>query len=184
MTEACDGGEAVAKAIECRPDVIFMDLVMPVLDGFEATRQIRQILDLSEVVIIASSASVFEQNREKSRMAGCDDFLPKPIRTESLFAILRQYTGIEWEYEETPVTDPASERERSEEFLVPPTEELQALYDSAKKGQIVAVRQYIAKLEQSGKEYEPFAAALRPYAKGFNLKQLCEFLESYVEETA
>ena len=71
-----------------------------------------------------------------------------------------------------------------EALLAPPTEELQDLYDSAKKGQIVAVRQYIAKLEQSGKEYGPFAAALRPYAKGFNLKQLCEFLESYVEETA
>ena len=183
VTEACDGEEAVAKAVECRPDVIFMDLVMPVLDGFEATRQIRQLSALKEMVIIASSASVFEQNREKSRAAGCNDFLPKPIRTESLFAILRQYAGIEWEYEEVPVSDTLP-HVRSEAFLAPPTEELQALYDSAKKGQIVVVRQYIAKLEQSGKDYEPFAAALRPYAKGFNLKQLCEFLESYVEETA
>ena len=183
VTEACDGREAVAKAVEGRPDVIFMDLVMPVMDGFEATRQIRQLSELKDVVIIASSASVFEQNREKSRMVGCDDFLPKPIRTESLFSILRQYTGIEWEYEEASGSPPLPNAS-SEEFLAPPTEELQALYDAAKKGQIVPVRQYLEKIEQSGKEYEPFAAALRPYIKGFNLKQLCEFLESYVEETA
>ena len=183
VTEAKDGREAVSKTIECRPDIIFMDLVMPVMDGFEAAQQIRQLSEVKDVVIIASSASVFEQNREKSRVAGCNDFLPKPLRAESLFEVIRQYLRLEWEYEAAPVPEPDSQ-EGPTKLVPPPIEELQHLYDSAKKGQIVAVRKHIEQFEKLGEEYQPFAAALRQHAKGFNLRKICVFLESYLEEKA
>ena len=174
-------GEAVDRTLEWRPDVILMDLIMPVMDGFEATRSIRQIPELKDVVVIASSASVFEQNRLKSLAVGCNDFLPKPIRTESLFALLQKHAGVEWEYEGIP--DPVSPNpEAPSELIPPPVVELQELYDSAKKGQIMGVREHIARLEQLETKFQPFTATLRQYAKGFNLRKLCEFLRPYLEE--
>ena len=183
VTEAGDGLEAVSKAVDCRPDVIFMDLVMPVMDGFEATQKIRQASELKDVVIVASSASVFEQNRQKSLNAGCNDFLPKPIRAESLFELLRRHLDIEWEYEASHMPEQQT-LEVTTKLVAPPIEELQHLYDSAKKGRIVAVRKHIEEFEKLGEKYQPFAAALRQYAKGFNLRKICEFVESYLEEKA
>ena len=181
ISESKDGREALARTLEWRPDVILMDLVMPVMDGFEATRQIRQVPELKDVVVIASSASVFEQNRQNSLAAGCNDFLPKPIRTDSLFALLQQHAGVDWEYESALFPDYQTQS-TSSELIPPPTGELQELYNSAKKGQIMGVRERIAKLEQLGTKYQPFTATLRQYAKGFNLRKLCEFLRPYLEE--
>jgi len=180
ISESKDGREALARALEWRPDVIFMDLIMPVMDGFEATRQIRQVPELKEVIVIASSASVFEESRQNSLAVGCNDFLPKPIRTDSLFALLRQHVGVEWEYEGASI--PVSQPQGTPSVLIPPpTGELQGLYDLAKKGQIMGVREHIARLEQLGTKYKPFTATLRQYAKGFNLRKLCEFLRPYLE---
>ena len=180
IAEATDGREAVTRTLEWRPDVVLMDLLMPVMDGFEATRHIRQIPELKNVVVIASSASVFEQNRQNSLAAGCNDFLPKPIRTDSLFALLKQHAGVEWEYEGAPVSVDQC-HEAIAELIPPPSPTLQELYDMAKKGQIMGVRQHITSLEQLETKYQPFTATLRQYAKGFNLRKLCEFLKPYLE---
>ena len=180
MTEVCSGREAIDKSLVHRPDLIFMDLVMPDMDGFEATQRFRQSSELKNIVIIASSASVSDPSRQSSRDAGCDDFLPKPIRAESLFDILRQYVSIEWVYEDSGKED--TNPESSQSLIVPPKEELITLYEAAKKGQIVAVRQYIANIEHLEAKYGPFAVELRHFAKGFNLKKLCEYLRPYVEE--
>ena len=67
------------------PHVIIMDLIMPVMDGIEATRRIRQLPGGKDVTIIASSASVFEFNQQDSLKAGCNDILNKPIRADELF---------------------------------------------------------------------------------------------------
>jgi hypothetical protein len=135
---------------------------------------------LKDVVVIASSASVFEQNRQNSLAVGCNDFLPKPIRVESLFALLQQHAGVEWEYEGATVPEPHP-HETPSELIPPPTGELQELYDSAKKGQIMGVRERIGRLEKLETKYQPFTARLRQYAKGFNLRKLCEFLRPYLE---
>ena len=181
ISESKDGREAVARTLEWRPDVIFMDLVMPVMDGFEATRQIRQVPELKDVVVIASSASVFEENRQNSLAAGCNDFLPKPIRTDNLFALLRHHAHVDWEYDSAPFRE-VHTPESPSELIPPPTGELQDLYDSAKKGQIMGVREHLARLEQLETKFQPFTATVRHYAKGFNLRKLCEFLRPYLEE--
>ncbi len=183
ISECEDGREAVTRTLEWRPDVILMDLVMPVMDGFEATRHIRQIPEVKSVVVIASSASVFEQNRQNSLEAGCNDFLPKPIRTESLFALLQQHAGVEWQYEGSPEPGPQL-HETPLELIPPPAGELQELFDLAKKGKIMGVREHIARLEQLERKYQPFTVTLRQYAKGFNLRKLCEFLRPYLEKTS
>jgi CheY-like chemotaxis protein len=131
-------------------------------------------------VYLNNSASVFEQNRQNSLAVGCNDFLPKPIRTESLFALFEKHAGVEWEYEGAPEEE-FLYQETSSELIPPPTGELQELYESAKKGQIMRVREHLARLEQLERKYQPFTATIRHYAKGFNLRKLCEFLRPYLE---
>jgi CheY-like chemotaxis protein len=180
VSEARNGREGLAMAIDDRPDLILMDLVMPVMDGFESARRIRKTSELKDVIIIALSASVFEENRQKSRQAGCHDFLPKPLHAESLLEKIHDYLNLEWEYE-TERTIDSQKEDRDETFLSPPPEELTPLLDAVKKGRIMAIREHIDRIEQLGPSYIHFAAELRRLTKGFQLKQLTEFLSQYVE---
>ena len=77
---ACNGKEAVEKALTEAPDVVLMDIKMPLVDGLEATRQIKS--KRPELPIIALTANAFDTDRQKALAAGCDDFLSKPVNAE------------------------------------------------------------------------------------------------------
>ncbi len=180
LQEATNGEEAIERTHAFEPDIIFMDLVMPTMDGFAATQKIRQSSKHPQVVIIAVSASVFDHNRQQSLQAGCNDFLPKPINTDHLFRTLETYLDIQWEYQESSEKKLDS-TETQAEFILPPQDSLSRLMQLAQKGQIVGVRNEISQIEHMGKEYEPFVHELRGFTKTFQLKQLCEFVKPYVE---
>ena len=78
MVEAADGGEGVAKAKSERPDLILMDIQLPVLDGYETTRQIRADPNLKATPIIAVSSYAMKGDEEKARASGCDHYVTKP----------------------------------------------------------------------------------------------------------
>lgn len=80
---AHDGREAVAKALELRPDVILMDLQMPVLDGWEATRQVRADLRTHHIPIIAFTCHGLRRYADRSFEAGCTSFLEKPVSSNA-----------------------------------------------------------------------------------------------------
>ncbi len=108
--EASDGREAIEVFRELRPRVIFMDRRMPVVDGVEATREIRRLESLDgdagrRAVIIATTASVFEEDREEILANGCDDLVIKPFQESEIFEQLRRHAGIEFEYEDEAEAD-------------------------------------------------------------------------------
>ena len=107
IREAQDGREAIAKWQSWKPDLIWMDMQMPVIDGHEATRQIRAAGD-SGTVIVALSASAFEQDRERVLAEGCDDFVRKPFRAEELFAMLTKHLGVRFIFEDVAPPETAS----------------------------------------------------------------------------
>jgi two-component system cell cycle response regulator DivK len=76
---AVDGQEALTKARTEKPDLILMDLSLPVLDGWEATRRIKASLDLKDIPIIALTAHAMPTDEKKALDAGCDDFDTKPV---------------------------------------------------------------------------------------------------------
>ena len=93
VIEAVNGEEAVTLAEKERPDLILMDLSLPVMDGWEATRKIKSNDDLKSVPIIALTAHAMKGDEEKAKQAGCNDYLPKPIDENELFAKIAKYLG-------------------------------------------------------------------------------------------
>jgi two-component system cell cycle response regulator DivK len=86
---ATDGEQGVALAASERPDLVLMDLSLPVLDGWEATRRIKAAPETSRIPIIALSAHTMPGDAEKALAAGCDDFDTKPVELPRLLAKIR-----------------------------------------------------------------------------------------------
>ena len=89
LIEAVDGEEGVKLARSERPDLILMDIQLPVLDGYEATRRIRAIADLKSVPIIAVTSYALSGDEAKTREAGCDSYVAKPFSPRELLAKVR-----------------------------------------------------------------------------------------------
>lgn len=90
VTIAVDGKEGVDKAKAERPDIILMDINLPVMDGLEATRRIRGTQDLEGVPIIALTAHAMSDDRKKTLEAGCDDYHAKPVDLPKLLAQMEE----------------------------------------------------------------------------------------------
>jgi len=84
IVPAGNGEEACAKARSDRPDLILMDMHLPVMDGWEATRQLKGAADTKSIPIIALTADAMAGDREKAMQAGCDDYESKPIDMKAL----------------------------------------------------------------------------------------------------
>ena len=97
--EAANGSEAVAVFEQWRPHLIWMDMRMPVMDGHEATRRIKEKSADEETIIIALTASAFEEDRIKVLADGCDDFVRKPFRENEVFKMMQKYLGVRYLYE-------------------------------------------------------------------------------------
>jgi two-component system, cell cycle response regulator DivK len=93
MIEAADGREGVAKAKAERPDLILMDIQMPVMDGYDATRQIKTSAQTARIPIIAVSSFAMKGDEQKARASGCDSYVTKPYSPMQLLRVIRSYLG-------------------------------------------------------------------------------------------
>ncbi len=98
VREAVNGQEAIELWASFAPHLIWMDLRMPVLDGYAATRQIKAQPPGQTTVIIALTASAFEEERVLALAAGCDDFIRKPCRAAEIFEKMTHYLGVRYQY--------------------------------------------------------------------------------------
>lgn len=100
VRDAENGQQAIALWKEWQPHLIWMDMRMPVMDGYEATRYIKADLQSQKTVIIAFTASVFDEERAIVLAAGCDDFVRKPVPEKIVFEKMAQYLGVRYLYQE------------------------------------------------------------------------------------
>jgi two-component system cell cycle response regulator DivK len=93
VVEATDGVEALAQARAEHPDLILMDLALPNMDGWEATRQLKTNVETHAIPVVALTAVAMRGDEEQARAAGCDDYLSKPARPAAIRAVVKKYTG-------------------------------------------------------------------------------------------
>lgn len=91
VLEATDGAAGVAKALAERPDLILMDIQMPVMDGYEATRRIKADPVLQAIPIIAITSYALSGDEAKTRAAGCDGYIAKPHSPRELLRLIRSF---------------------------------------------------------------------------------------------
>ena len=153
-----------------------MDLVMPVKSGIEAIQELRLRPELAETVIVAVSASVLEADQERSRIAGADAFLPKPIQAQKLLDMLADHLGLAWEYKEG--VEAVVEYEQAD--IVPPSPEiLEALYRFARQYDYDGLSARLEEIE--GHPYQPFTSRIREMAKKYQMKEILQFIQHYME---
>lgn len=184
ISVADDGQQEIDFAQKLKPDCILTDLVMPVKTGFEAVKEIRNLPEVKDIVIIAISASVLDMDREKSRILGCDSFLPKPVDQIKLLAVLQEYLQLDWIYEEIEESSSdnltTTEANSTKILIAPPSEEMEILYELAMLGSMKKIRERAIYLEKLDKQYEPLADKLKELAQGFQEKAIVNLIEQYL----
>ncbi|MDD5332559.1 MAG: PAS domain S-box protein [Rhodoferax sp.] len=146
-----NGEQAVALFDSWRPQLIWMDRRMPVMDGLEATRRIRQLPGGREVKIVAVTASVFTEQRDEMLKVGMDDFVRKPYRFNEIYECMTKQLGVQYTYAETPAEPPVSDVVLTSRMLalLPADlrQELLEALESLEGERISAVIQQIASLD-------------------------------------
>ena len=182
VIEASNGQEGLEKAHECQPDLIIADLTMPVIDGFEMTRRLRKSPKFRNTIIIASSASVFSFDRQQSREAGCNDFVPKPVQNEELLNTLQNYLKLQWIYDikDELTLQPQDTSVSMSDIVVPPAQELIALHKAARSGYIVDIQEEANRLKQLDLKYAAFADKIIQLAEAFEDEAIVKLVNLYL----
>jgi PAS domain S-box-containing protein len=187
MVEADNGLEALEKAKALRPALILMDVVMPGMDGLEATRRLREMPEFGDLPIIAVSAGASGSDAAKSLAAGANAFLSKPIDFSVLLSQIAALLNIEWS-DQGPQTQAAVASRTAVctdplagTLLVPPHEEIAALHYLARLGDMRAIVQRATHLTELDERYRPFADHLCQLAKSYRSKAILSFVEQHLE---
>lgn len=189
VREAENGQEAVAVWEDWQPHLIWMDMRMPVMDGYEATKQIKAHPLGKTTVIIALTASAFEEERKSILAAGCDDFLAKPLEAKVLFAKMEHFLGIRYVYEEPVDTNDTKLEKKSEISGVSsnqsvasqlgqmPSEWVEKIYNAAQECCDDKILQLI---EEMPSELAPASQNLTALAQNFLFDDIIELAKSAV----
>jgi PAS domain S-box-containing protein len=184
LREAANGQEAVALFRQWHPDLIWMDIRMPVMDGLEAVRRIRATKAGADTKIIALTAHALEEEREPIMAAGCDDLVRKPIREQELFEALARHLRLKFIYETAPRQESAPETPEiplnPEQLDALPAQLLQELRQAVIELDMMRTQ---ALIEQVSERDASLGRALDMLATRLDYKRLLKLLEKEHPET-
>ena len=177
LLEASNGREAVDNWEQWQPHLIWMDMRMPVMDGFEATQTIKTTTAGQATAIVAVTASVLEEERAVVVSAGCDDFLRKPFREEDIFNLMEKHLGLRYVYEDLTPTDVETGQEAdaltSENFRALSPQLLVKLRGAVISG---SKRQQAAAIEAIGAENTALAEAIQESLYNFEYDKILNLI--------
>lgn len=180
VREAANGREAVDQWDRWRPQLIFMDIRMAVMDGTEATREIRrreaEEPEASPCRIVALTASAFEHDREAILESGCDDFVPKPFREATIFERLTAHLGVGLRYDGDDFEQDTSDGSvlESGRLAALGTEMVEDLYRACLLNDDLAASEV---LDRMASRDEPLASELRKMVKYFRFDEIVGLIE-------
>jgi CheY-like chemotaxis protein/anti-sigma regulatory factor (Ser/Thr protein kinase) len=164
IAQAANGQEAIRQVALLNPDLIFMDLSMPQMDGWETSRLIRRNA-LSMAPIIVISANAFADDRERSVAAACNDYLAKPVHTPALLEKIQTYLGLQWVKRVNVLAPPA------QALVVPSAGALTELYELGELGYIKGILERLDRLDQQEPASAGYTQSLRAQVKRFQLNE-------------
>jgi len=170
VAEAAGGREGLALVERLQPDVVVVDLKMPEVDGFAVISQLRGQKAFKNLVIVASSASVFPEDGDKSVQAGADVFLQKPVDAGKLLALLGNLLRLEYQFSRPPefLPEPAGRTP----FVSPPVEALEQLYQAARIGDIGELRRQLPEIAQMYPDSQSFIFYLQDLTDNFQINRI------------
>ncbi|MCU7918562.1 MAG: response regulator [Candidatus Thiodiazotropha sp. (ex Epidulcina cf. delphinae)] len=179
VREAADGAEALARFQAFDPHFIWMDMQMPVMDGYEATRRIKALPAGAQTVVAALSASAFTDERGRVLAAGCADFVRKPFREAEIFEVMQRLLGLEYVYESTEVERPQVDETERVRLATASLAQLPGglkarMRQALIEGELGMVN---AALKEVAGHNAALAELLGEYAAAFRYEELIELLE-------
>jgi signal transduction histidine kinase/DNA-binding response OmpR family regulator len=179
VEEAANGREAVEIWQQWQPHLIWMDMQMPVMNGYEATQQIRSHLQGQATAILALTASTLESEKAVVLAAGCDDFVRKPFREEEIFAKMAQYLGVRYVYEDICSEDTSeatsTEKLTSTALAVMPEGWLRELAEAAAA---IDEQQIDRLLSQIPQEYRDLSRSIQIEVDDFNFDRIMNLVSA------
>lgn len=183
ITEAENGQEGLYRARQRLPDLMIADLAMPVMDGFEMLKQLRDDADLKDLLVVVSSASVAEIDRQMSEAAGGDDFLAKPVDAMELFSLLAVHLQLTWQYDEIDVDAAVNHSQVSTaELIVPPLADLQLLLELAEDGLVKELVKTAEEIGAKDDRYGLFIQQILQLAKQFETEKIELLIHKYLNQ--
>ena len=181
FTEAENGQAGLEKAREKLPDLIVTDLAMPIMDGFELLKQLRNSQELKRLKVLVSSASVAQIDQQMSIEAGGDDFLTKPVDAEELLMLVAKHLQLTWKYDATELS--TSDNKVSATELIPPSAaDLQILLELAQDGLLRELAETAAEIGQKDERYQPFIQDVILLAKQFQTENIEQLIQEHLTD--
>ncbi len=173
---AQDGEEAIRTWDSWRPQLILMDVHMPVMDGLEATRRIKQDPRGNDTAIIVLTASAMDDSRRAVAQSGADAFVAKPCREDDLLDQMRALLNIEYDYKESDeAEDPLTPRLRMDKLMELPQDLIEEILDATLAGNKKLLDKLIIKVAETGADQT--ARALRELADRYEYDALTRLME-------
>ncbi|MDB6103532.1 MAG: hypothetical protein JWO52_3531 [Gammaproteobacteria bacterium] len=177
--EACNGVEALEVAARFQPDLLIMDLMMPVMDGFEATRRLRSLPQGADLPIIATSASATTETEVRSREAGANAFVSKPIQEPVLLHAIAVLLHLDWILDKTAVLRVRASGAEDGDVVPPPPDEMEVLRGLALAGNMRSIRDRADHVRGLDSRYAAFASQLQALAEGYQSSAITTMIERY-----
>jgi signal transduction histidine kinase/DNA-binding NarL/FixJ family response regulator len=184
VAAASNGLECLVLLDSFKPDLILMDVMMPIIDGNETTRRIRRMPQWSSVPIIAVTASASREDEVKCLEAGADGFLAKPVDHDDLLRAIGKQLSLDWIVGKPALEPVALDAEEEGGLVVPPAQEIEVLWQLTRIGSMREIRERASYLRALDPAYAPFAARLDTLAQGYHSKELAAFVARFRTEDA
>ncbi|MEK7991735.1 MAG: ATP-binding protein [Thiotrichaceae bacterium] len=181
VLQAENGQIALEIIAKQRVDIVLTELNMPVMDGFEMMRQVRNVLKHKLLPMIVISADVFEEHQQQGFDAGCNAFIAKPLQFDTLLDYLQQYLALDWIYAEKQDSEDEQDENINASDISLTQTQAETLFDLGMMGDVQEITNYLEKIEQEDKQLRPLTQELHQMAKEFMVDEICDYVRPFIE---
>jgi signal transduction histidine kinase/FixJ family two-component response regulator len=179
---AASGRQALASVVSARPDIIFLDVRLPEIDGVEVAHCLLGALAPGATKIVATSASVFEHERMRCLRGGCDDFLAKPLLVERVYDCLQQHLQVDFDYKTALVSSEESEPPLDLAQILLPEDLALRLMMAAELHSATVLKSCLSEVAQLGPSGRRLAEHLREFAHSFDMETIAKIVAQIAVE--